>query len=100
MRLLRRLGLLSERRAGARTPVHVDARLEVGDLDLVGTACDLGDGGVFFTTPAPLEPGDRATLICKGDPVTVRVSWRREARGDRAAGLGLAFDPGWILIRR
>jgi hypothetical protein len=100
MGLLRRLGLLSDRRASARTPVHVDARLELGTIDLHGTACDLGDGGVFFVTPAPLAPGERATLICDGDPVTVRVSWRREARGGQAAGLGLAFDPGYILIRR
>src|SRR4249919_2720346 len=102
MGLFRRLGLLRDRRTSERTPVFVDARLELDAVDLHGTARDLGDGGVFFATTAPLAKGLRGTLIRErgGEPVNVRVSWRREREGDQPAGIGLAFDSSYILIRR
>ena len=88
MGIFRRLGLLRDRRASARTPVFVDARLELDAIDLDGVARDLGDGGVFFETTAPLAPGLRGTLIRErgGEPVNVRVSWRRERTGDQDGG--------------
>jgi hypothetical protein len=102
MGLLRRLGLLRDRRhRGQRTPVFVGARLELDVVELYGTARDLGAGGVFFATSVPLAPGVRGTLTREGggEPVTVRVSWRREGGAGEPAGLGLAFDPSYILIR-
>ena len=101
MGIFRRLGLFRDRRASARTPTFVDAKLELDAVDLRGTARDLGEGGVFFATTAPLAPGLRGTLFREpgGTPVTVRVTWRRDARGDQPAGIGLAFDPGYILMR-
>lgn len=99
MGILRRLGLLRDRRSSARTAVVDDALLELDDADLYGTACDLGSGGVFFATDAPLTTGSHGTLIRGGEPVNVRVSWRRAQRGDRPAGIGLAFEPSYIRIR-
>jgi hypothetical protein len=100
MGILRRLGLFRDRRASARAPVTVDARLELDALDLSGVARDLGEGGIFFETDTPLSPGLRATLVRGDTPATVRVTWQREAHGAQAAGVGLAYDPGYILIRK
>jgi hypothetical protein len=94
MGILRRLGILRDRRASARTPEMVDAHLELDDLDLHGATSDLGDGGVFFETSVPLARGLHGTLIRDGGPVNVRVTWRREQ------GVGLAFEPQYIRIRR
>jgi hypothetical protein len=102
MRFLRRLGLLPDRRHSARTPVYVGAKLELDVIDLHGTARDLGDGGVFFATSAPIAPGVRGTLHREpgGEPINVRVTWRRGDAPDQPAGLGLAFDQSYILIRK
>ena len=100
MGILRRLGILRDRRASARTPAMVDARLELDAFELCGATGDLGDGGVFFETTAPLAPGLHGTLIRHGEPVNVRVTWRRERSADREAGIGLAFEPQYIRIRR
>lgn len=97
MGILRRLGILRDRRASARTPVLVDAQLELDAVDLHGAARDLGDGGVFFETTEPLAPGLHGTLIRGGEPVNVRVTWRRAGR---EPGVGLAFEPQYIRIRR
>ncbi len=102
MGLLRRLGLLRDRRArGNRTPVFVGARLELDVVEVYGTARDLGEGGVFFATTVPLAKGVRGRLMREdgGEPVTVRVSYQRKASAGHPAGLGLAFDPAYILIR-
>jgi hypothetical protein len=100
MGILRRLGILRDRRAGARTPVMVDARLELDAVDLDGATSDLGDGGVFFETTAPLARGLHGTLIRHGRRVNVRVTWRRAASAERQAGIGLAFEPQYIRIHR
>jgi len=100
MGILRRLGLLRDRRASARTPETVSARLELDAVDLYGATSDLGDGGVFFETTAPLASGLYGTLFRHGEPVNVRVTWRRERAPGREAGIGLAFEPQYIRIRR
>ena len=103
MGILRRLGLIRDRRArGDRIPVFVGARLEIGDLAIDGTARDLGAGGIFFETPVSLAPGLRGTLrrADGADPLVVRVSWHRREHRDAPAGLGLSFDPGYILMPR
>ena len=93
--LLSVLGLARERRqTGARVPVFVDARLELDEVVLHGTARDIGLGGVFFETSAPIAPGVRGALARAGsrDLVAVRVSWQKRASPEEPAGLGLEFE--------
>jgi hypothetical protein len=93
--LLTRFGLASERRAtGARVPVFVDARLELDEIVLHGTARDIGLGGVFFETSAPIAPGVRGSLARAGsrDLVAVRVTWQKASGTDGPGGLGLEFE--------
>ena len=97
-----RLGLASERRAtGARVPVFVDARLELDEVVLHGTARDIGLGGVFFETSAPIAPGVRGALARAGsrDLVPVRVSWQKRAGEEGPGGLGLEFESNQTLRR-
>ena len=94
-RVLSTLGLASDRReTGARVPVFVDARLELDEIVLHGTARDIGLGGVFFETSAPIAPGVRGALARQGskDMVAVRVSWQRPSAPGTPAGLGLEFE--------
>ena len=94
-RFFTRLGVLGERReTGARVPVFVDARLELDEIVLHGTARDIGLGGVFFETSAPIAPGVRGALARQGsrDLVPVRVSWFRPGSADLPGGLGLEFE--------
>lgn len=95
-RFLARLGLGSgeRRKTGARVPVEVDARLELDEITLQGTARDIGLGGVFFATSAPIAAGLRGALARRGskDMVPVRVSWSRRAGDEGPAGLGLEFE--------
>jgi len=94
-RWMSRLGLAPERRAtGNRIPIYVGARLELDAVTLTGTARDLGPGGVFLATSAPLAPGLRGMLQREGDGdwIPVRVSWRRDAAHGQPAGIGLAFE--------
>jgi hypothetical protein len=88
------IGILQDRRDGARTPIFVGARLELDVVTLHGTARDLAAGGVFFETSAPLAPGLRGELIREGgsERLPVRVSWRREPATGQPAGIGLAFE--------
>jgi hypothetical protein len=93
-RTLSSWGILKDRRVNtARTPIFVGARLELDCVSVSGTARDLSAGGVFFETSAPLAPGVRGYLARSGggEPIPVRVSWRRDAEPGRPAGLGLAF---------
>jgi hypothetical protein len=93
--ILSKLGLAGERReTGARVPVHVGARLELDEIVLRGTARDIGLGGVFFETSAPIAPGVRGALARDGskDTVAVRVSWARPAGAEGPGGLGLEFE--------
>lgn len=94
-RFFARLGLLRDRRArGTRTPIFIGARLDLDAITLRGTARDLSSGGIFFETTAPLAPGLRGTVSREGggEPLPVRVSWRREAAAGSPAGIGLAFE--------
>ena len=61
---------------------------------LHGTARDIGLGGVFFETSAPIAPGVRGSLARKGsrDLVAVRVSWQKRAGAEGPGGLGLEFE--------
>lgn len=74
-------------------PIFVGARLELDAVTLHGTARDLGSGGVFFETTAPLAPGLRGHLARAngGEPIAVEVRWRRAAGPGQPAGIGLAF---------
>ena len=93
-RKLSSLGLLDDRRTTAeRLPIFVGARLELDVVTVSGTARDLSAGGVFFETSAPLAPGVRGELARAGggEPIPVRVIWRRPATAGKPAGLGLAF---------
>jgi hypothetical protein len=93
-RKLSSLGIIKDRRAvAARTPISVGARLELDVVTVSGTARDLSSGGVFFETRAPLAPGLCGHLARRGggEPIPVRVTWRRDARPGKPAGLGLAF---------
>lgn len=94
LRFLARPFRKGDRRAATRYPIFVGARLDLDVVSVTGTARDLGAGGVFFQTSAPLAPGLRGTLVRDGgaDPVPVRVSWRRDAGHDGVAGLGLVFE--------
>ena len=90
-----RLGMTSERReTGVRVPVFVDARLELDEIVLHGTARDIGLGGVFFQTSAPIAPGVRGALARAGsrDLVPVRVSWQKRDSSEGPGGLGLEFE--------
>ncbi len=89
-----RLGLAGERReTGARVPVFVDARLELDEVVLRGTARDIGLGGVFFETSVPVAPGVRGALARQGskDGVPVVVTWQRRPSVKGPGGLGLEF---------
>jgi hypothetical protein len=81
------------RKTGARVPVEVEARLELDEITLTGTARDIGLGGVFFATNAPIAPGVCGALARAGsrETVAVRVSWSRKGGDDGPAGLGLEF---------
>lgn len=94
-RFFSRLGMARDRRSGGvRTPIFVGARLELDVITLRGTARDLGSGGVFFETSAPLAPGLRGHLAREGgaELLPVRVTWRREASAGLPGGIGLAFE--------
>lgn len=87
--------LLSERRANAdRQPIYVGARLELDVVEVHGVARDVGVGGVFFATSAPIARGVRGRLCRDGgrERIPVRVTGYRAARGAQPAGLGLAFE--------
>ncbi|MEZ4404371.1 MAG: hypothetical protein R3B06_30400 [Kofleriaceae bacterium] len=87
--------LFPERRSiVAREPVFFGARLELDVVDVDGIARDVGPGGVFFATSAPIAAGVRGQLRRAGtqDRIPVRVTWQRAASPGRPAGLGLAFD--------
>ena len=93
-RTLASWGIIKDRRAAAaRTPIFVGARLELDVVTVSGTARDLSAGGVFFETSAPLAPGVKGHLARSGggEPIPVRVSWRRNPAPGKPAGLGLAF---------
>ncbi len=92
---LSRLGLAGERReTGVRVPVSFGARLELDEIVLRGTARDIGVGGVFFETSAPIAAGVRGALAREGgrDLVPVRVSWTRHQSHEGPSGLGLEFE--------
>jgi hypothetical protein len=94
-RFFSRLGLARDRRSdGDRTSIFVGARLELDAITLEGTARDLGSGGVFFQTSAPLAPGLRGVLARTGgtERLPVRVSYRRDAATGSPGGIGLAFE--------
>lgn len=84
-----------DRRAiSAREPVFFGARLELDVVDVEGVARDVGPGGLFFATSAPIARGVRGQLRRAGTEVRVpvRVTWHRAASPGRPAGLGLAFE--------
>jgi hypothetical protein len=93
-KLLGWFGFGERRRTGARVPVEVDARLQLDEVVVTGTARDIGLGGVFFATSAPIAPGVSGSLARQGsrDAVRVRVSWARPAGPGVAPGLGLEFE--------
>ncbi|MBP8806377.1 MAG: hypothetical protein KBG48_21925 [Kofleriaceae bacterium] len=82
------------RSTAIREEVFFGACLELDVVDVDGTARDIGPGGVFFATTAPIAAGVRGWLRRTGtaERVPVRVSWQRPARPGRPAGLGLAFE--------
>jgi hypothetical protein len=87
--------LLSERRAAsARVPIYVGARLELDVVEVHGVARDVGAGGVFFATTAPIARGVRGRLCRDGgaEHIAVRVTGHRPASATHPAGLGLAFE--------
>ncbi len=82
------------RGATVREDVFFGACLELDVVDVDGTARDLGPGGLFFATSAPIAAGVRGWLRRRGstERVPVRVSWQRGPGRGRPAGLGLAFE--------
>lgn len=92
-RWLRRL-FPDRRAATAREAVFFGARLELDCVDVDGIARDIGSGGLFFATSAPIAAGVRGQLRRDGTAVRipVRVTGHRRATPGRPAGLGLAFD--------
>lgn len=85
--------LFPDRRAAVtREPVFFEARLELDVVDVDGVARDVGPGGMFFATTAPIAAGVRG-LLRRGDQrIPVRVTGHRPAAPGRPAGLGLAFE--------
>ncbi|MBK9032181.1 MAG: hypothetical protein IPL61_12830 [Myxococcales bacterium] len=87
--------LFPDRRAASiREAVFFGARLELDVVDVDGVARDVGPGGLFFATSAPIAAGVRGQLRRDGSAlrIPVRVTGHRRAAPGRPAGLGLAFE--------
>ncbi len=87
-------------RKNARTQAALEIRFRAGaELTHEGWAVDLGRGGIFVETDAPLPPGTRVMLriatTSAWEPLEVAgvVRWSRGVGSPGAPGFGLSFDP-------
>jgi uncharacterized protein (TIGR02266 family) len=87
---------ISEQRAGPRVALEVDVGVLSESNFYAGVAADVGTGGVFVSTPAPLPEGTEIALYFSlGEGTTLHaegtVRWTRVKIGDLPAGMGVAF---------
>jgi len=86
-----------ERRGSKRRVLEVHIDLHTESQFFNGFSKDLSDGGVFVATYAPAEVGTELALefqLPAGRAVRTsgRVVWIRDASGDAAPGMGVAFQ--------
>lgn len=94
---------MSERRKFARVSSQLRCWCEGDDVTVFARIDNLGEGGVFLRTYAPLECGAKTKLRLGPDAeVQGRVVWRRlEGDGEgRAPGMGLVFEALDDQVRR
>ncbi len=89
-------------RASPRPQLTVEVRIvrkwSTSSSPVVARTEDVGTGGLFAVTTAPMDTGERVRVVLETptswEPLTLdaEVAWRRKARGeDEPAGAGLRF---------
>ena len=87
-----------EKRRAPRIPVSLDISCDTGKDLLSGSLLDLGEGGVFISTPTPLEEGCPVRLCFHlpelEDSLVIEgtVVWRQDAVSSPRPGMGVRFE--------
>ncbi len=87
-----------KRRRAPRIPVSLDISYDTGKDVLSGSLLDLGEGGVFISTPRPLEEGSPLRLCFpvpeREDSLVIEgtVVWRQDAVSSPRPGMGVRFE--------
>jgi uncharacterized protein (TIGR02266 family) len=88
---------MENKRQTDRKPAKVKAEVHSESAMTYSSSVDLGDGGIFISTPEPLKEGSELSLslsIGGSDPVELKgiVRWIREDGDDsKRAGMGIEF---------
>ena len=87
---------MEEKRNYERVGKKLRAEVHVDDGMTFSASVDISMGGVFISTPEPLQEGqhvDLAIYALNDDPVNVsgNIKWTRDETDDNVAGMGIQF---------
>lgn len=105
-----RTGRMDNKRKHERIEQRVKSEVHAEDGMTYSSTVDLSEGGMFISTPDPLEQGTKITLALQtpdGDEINVQgtVKWTRSGDNDEEPnGMGVEFsdatDDEMELIRK
>jgi uncharacterized protein (TIGR02266 family) len=87
-----------ERRRFPRIPVSLEVSFDTGEEILSSYLFDLNEGGLFISTPNPMEVGTRMRLYFKlphreeSLDIVGTVVWRQGEDSTSKPGMGVRFD--------
>jgi len=88
---------MKEKRKHERVSKTLKSEVHGPDAVTLSKSADLSNGGIFITTPEPLESGSQVEMslyIPGEEPIRLKgvVMWKRENESDeQKAGMGIEF---------
>ncbi|MFW5807938.1 MAG: PilZ domain-containing protein [Spirochaetota bacterium] len=87
---------MEEKRSEQRIKKHLKAEVHTSDGMTYSSSVDISHGGIFLSTPDPLNQEDNVTLSIRVSDnewldIDGTIKWNRDETDDVKAGMGIQF---------